>query len=292
MLVRHGWLIFGSATDREDFLTIVRALPQEVRKLWATALPSLLVAVARPPSRALSEVENGEELAEHWSRRIEVALLGGRKAEGLGLAKEDVTFREPISGVEVARIEFVREALLFREALALAESDIPRDIDRRRVWDERFRVLATATKTVTILDRYAVMALLDGRGDGLRWFLQRLDECGTTNVHLIAQVASARQVGAAEQALVSVKSDLATGGVKSLSVTLASNAGFRDEAHSRHVRLGPVSVLIDRGLSTFDERKCGQSTPCRPCSRSSALERERRVERRSLRGARRRVIWG
>jgi hypothetical protein len=105
----------------------------------------------------------------------------------LGVPEDDASFVEAASGIEVARVDLPRESQRFQTAIAVAGADIPRNTDRSNVWTERFEPLASVTKTVTILDRYAVIRLLEGNGQGLEWFMQRLDQSGPVNIHLIAQ---------------------------------------------------------------------------------------------------------
>lgn len=291
LLQSHGQLVFADADDRSTFLTAIRALPPSIRQLWTTALPAFLAASANPAiDRALAEVRTVPDLTAHWRARIEVAFFADIKARSLGLTPGDASFVEPTSKIEVTRIDLARESERFRRALNLVGADIPRNADRGDVWRERFEPLATAVKTVTILDRYAVDQLLRGQGQGLEWFLGRLDRSSQVHVHLIAQLDAPQRTAPACAALRALLGRLNAGGVQSLTVTFAPSAAFRDEAHSRHVRLGPLAVLIDRGLATFGGSRCSQSTPCIPGDRKSALEREQRVERQAWQHSRRLIL--
>lgn len=290
MLQRHGYVCFASDDDRAKFLEALAALPQAVRKLWTTALPELLHGTAAPPIPALANVTNAGVLNAHWSDRIQVAFVGNDRGLSLGVPLGEATTVEPTSGIEVTLFAAATESSRFQSADTVANSDVPRNAKRDDIWATRFSALAQLTKTVTLLDRYAVIRLLKGK-PGLEWLFARLDSCGPVNVHLLAQLENQGQIGRACKALVDIQSRLPDGGLQSLTVTFAPSAAFSAEAHCRHVRMGPVAVQLDRGVALFDDAVCGQSTPCSICDRIAALEREHRIEKRAWSGARRKRLW-
>jgi hypothetical protein len=292
----RGVLTFGNDGDEKAFFLIVASLPQAIRKLWDAALPTMVQAFADPRAGlTLAEVQDSTSLNTNWGGRVAIGVVSRAKAMQFGMHPDAVSFPDPVSNIEITRMDLVRESPRFREAHESSVADIPRGADRETIWAERFAPMAEAARSVAILDRYVVVDLLSNKrpyqGQGLVWFLEKLDAGPPVAVHLLAEASSRSQTGQACTALTRLRSALTTGGVRSLTVTLAETAAFRHAAHARHVRFGEFAILLDRGLATFEPASCSQSTPCKLCDPHAPREREQEVEMRAWENVRRRVLW-
>ena len=177
VLLQHC-VLCATRGEIEDLADGLRSVPQSVRKLWTTALSEALIRVLPSSILALSDVRTVEELTEHWRGLARIVYLALDKATAIGLALDEASFVDMLSDVEVARVDLPEEASRLREVVLQSREDIPRNTRRDVVWTERFALLASISPTVTIVDRYAIKNVLDGRSAGLRWFLGKLDESG------------------------------------------------------------------------------------------------------------------
>lgn len=296
LLSSYGLLVLAGAADREDLTAAVTSLPGPIRKLWTASLGHFATIQLPPPAPIpLSGVADTATLAGQWRDKIRVAFTTESKATSLGLPPTDPSFVDPGSEIEITRMDLPRDSMRIQQAEQLMRADVVPGTARETVWSDRFDELAHVVKSVTIADRYAVIDFFTNdrpdQGAGLRWFLDKLDLSTPVSVHLICQAPSRSSAGLWCSRLSKLQTQLTAGGLQSLTVTLAPHPVFRDEAHCRHVRLGNVAVLLDRGLAMFDQPQCTQSTPCSLGDRRGAQQREHRIEQGAFPKARRRTLW-
>jgi len=125
----------------------------------------------------------------------------------------------------------------------------------------------------------------------LGWFLEKIASESNAPVHLITCARGKSDAGRVAADLGRLGQRLPSGGVQTLSVTLAASRHFVQQSHPRHVRFGRVAIGLDRGLSMFDGSHCPHSMPCNLIDQATAREREERIEREAFSGFRRQVIW-
>lgn len=278
MLERHGVLLIPA--DKHLLAMRTKLSGTGLRELWAARWGALWKRRARPEAPdCLCRIGDGDGFAAGWGGRVDVALLSIARARVLGLPKDLAACKDPVTGVELARLDLFYAAEKLRQLREQAERHIVRGEHRETIWRERFLPLAENAFNITICDRYAGIRLCENpKAAGLRWFFEELNRCSTSSVHLIT---SAGGNGATPwpiaHAVRVMAEELAGGGVEHLTLTVVPDWIFSAASHDRHLRFDRVSLWIGRGLEIFEREEQGQDTSCQYLSKDVANEKEQNL---------------
>ncbi len=180
---------------------------------------------------------------------MDLVCLDETRAELLGLAESEVSFFTPPVGPEVVRFDSLDAARVSLEMVSISEQPIQRGRKVSDVWKERFRLLASVSKFVIVVDRYAGENLCK-KSDGLARFIRELDGAGKScqlAIFTASKDFSAAQIAKAIQSI-----NLARGGVREIEVNILDDRDMGVTAHDRFVRFDETVCEIGTGVEVFN----------------------------------------
>ncbi|MDY0061159.1 MAG: hypothetical protein RBU45_15230 [Myxococcota bacterium] len=262
-----GILVHQGATFGEsDISQAISALPIQLRKRWQV----LVTRLRRTPGPAhwpgLSSINRAADLGSLRSL-LDLALLEQARAESLGLPAEELSFR-PEDGAEIAPLVVADQATAVRSALHLAQAEIAAGTKVTALWDERFSRLAATSRTIVVVDSYAVQNLLCEGGhtrSGLHRLMVELDGCGgkprkltvysscKTTPNYAAQPSP--DADACRDALERVSVGLRRGGLHQVELYLLPEKDFSKIKHDRCLRFDKTICAIGTGLEVLTGRE-------------------------------------
>lgn len=182
-ILAHGELVHADADDRRglelNVASLMRRSP-DAGKAWELALEAARQTSAVPPiERSLDRLDDADTLQRDWKDRIEVGFIEPERAELIGCPPGNEVWREPRSGIELARCCAPWQTTALDRLRSLAEMPIiPPKSNRDEVADQRFAPLIKRARRVVVLDRFlginALKTVNGSRGE-LEWFLDTIN---------------------------------------------------------------------------------------------------------------------
>lgn len=254
------WARFGVLVCPEESSAVhrsVKDLPQELRKLWMTALKQARLRVD-PRVSVLDVALQATDLVP-LGDAAQVVLCGDSLAVGCGLTGDDV--RElPPSGIEAVRITSSDASARFRESEDLANRPIDEGKSPEVTWRERFEVLTRTSRTIVVIDRYAAQRAWNAKRCawemecGLVRLLRRVAATGgTPELFLYSQtpeIGDQSFLKFFDQAIQSVGAS-----APQTTVRLAGE-DFGSIAHGRSIRFDRLLCEVDLGLEVLEGAAC------------------------------------
>lgn len=263
----RGVLVFaGRDRDESSIVAKVNSLPQELRKLWKTALKKGRSIPGPEDWNGLERLECLDDLRP-LQNVVQLACLETvRYCSALNLEEtSDETCRclaDP--SIEVARFDCADRAQSFIQSEAISSAGIPIGESLASLWATRFAKLAAVSQHGIIVDRYALQG-----GDnisGLERFLIELNRCSrSTSVTLYAGCQIEKPDGTMETPndlttkVRQIVPKLGQGGIRSIDVSLVPNKNFTRDSHGRYVRFDSSVIEIDLGISLFFADDAGRT---------------------------------
>ena len=140
------------------------------------------------------------------------------------------------------------------------ECEIPQGARRDEIWDSHFDLIARAYKRISVVDRYASKAFMEGR-EGLRWFLEQLSTTGRTYFTLYTMWLGEVHPDTLTARLRSVV-DTLSGDLADVRVHLVDKDRFGRVCHHRFIRFGDRACLQpDNGLELFNDQILSATMP-------------------------------
>jgi len=257
-LQQYGVMVKGDGYPQGDLMAKIADLPQTTRLLWQEALENI---------RQLNGPQSSVDVLEAYSStelnavRGEVHLLctNPLQAEALGVPEGEVSHFHQMSEVEVARIDGVGVSKIVKTSEALTKAPVAVGTTADDLWQQRFQLLASVSRTVVIVDGYAAGRHYKHQNTSeLMNFLLHLDRDGrNVVVKIIASFSSDKrnyQIPTREQiieGLQNASGRMARGGVREIQVCLLENGEFVETIHDRWIRFDQVEISLGSGLEPF-----------------------------------------
>lgn len=267
-----------------DVHAAVKALPQELRKLWMTALKSPRVRV----DHRLGSLGSASELAEimSLSGATQVVFCGDALAACCGLVSTEQVELDP-SGFEAVRIAAADASARFRASEELANRPVDEGANPAKTWTDRFEPLARCARTVVVIDRFAASRRLND-SCGIARLLRGL--AATGRVHELIFYSETPEIGAdAFFAFVDGQLTALGAGAPRTTVRLAPPDAFGPIAHGRSLRFDRLICEVDLGLEVIEGAACYRLSSF---SMKPLTDEHRRLEERLRAVARRERKWG
>jgi hypothetical protein len=283
-LTAHAVVVFASKDEESRLLREINSLPPALRERWAAALPRVRRQFCAIPI-PIEDVTCIEDLRRSYTHAVTLVGCERTRSLVLGLQEDDTSLLDPASGIELSQLFLLSLSGQIAFLQQLTEQDIPADARRDVVWSQRFEPLAMTSRTVTIVDRYAIHDLDRGAGSGLQWFIRSL---ASTTVESIELMCGDKDLDLDNAVLIvrtALRSLPAMSSINQIKVTIADDRAFYS-AHGRYIRFdsGPV-LMIEPGFGVFKRLTVGQSFPCPFVSGEGQLDRERRIRAQRRRDA-------
>jgi hypothetical protein len=260
-----GVLVFSGGTFRGSELDrAIGVLPCDLRILWRTWIKRHRHRMIAGPNwwEGLSRFQS---LGEFEGLRDVLDLVcvdadsARRCGVPLGGASQNFTDR----GIEIALFEKADESLAFTQAKNRSRKRfVSEGDDIHQVWNECYGGLAQISRNICIVDRYALIELVEQGGKvepyaGLEWFLRLLDmysvgctviiisciEKKTNTKDLLSPEDISNSMGALARGL--------TRGVYELRLALLDRDDARNFEHYRHIRFNDSVLNFDKGVGAF-----------------------------------------
>jgi hypothetical protein len=259
-LIRHwhdfGILVHEGADCHGKRLSeAIGELPQELRKMWKAALAHNRRAPAGKKWRSPATIDSPKDL-KSLNGQVDLVCFHETRAELLGMPEDTLSWQPDGRELRICRLEDIDQSDDFLTARRLSNEIIEAEYSVEALWEERFEMLASVCRHVTVVDRYAVQnhILFEERGEpsGLRKLLSELDESETE--HSVT-VYSAIQQECSEKYMVHVMRDLAAeldeGGLSELSLYVTDNQTFGGIVHHRYLRFNGAVCILDTGIQVL-----------------------------------------
>jgi hypothetical protein len=261
------WLNYGTLVTDPDFDTRLRReiknLSQDIRKRWQRALTEQnryrIQEVPRICDWPLWEANTGEDV-QSMDEEVKTVFVDQSKKNMLRHAwihpTEICSFQAPSLSSSLNEVQ-----RLDNEGI----SPMPREV----LWSHYFEPLASQSRNVVLVDRYAIHRWLDFVPEretdirhGLDFLIRKISELpNPTTVKVIGAAITVtgedwnglRDLQARRFELVKQKMErYSLGNIRKLIFILLPNNVFRDEAHFRFMRFDKLFISTDKGASTFD----------------------------------------
>lgn len=281
LLMAHGILVHADASDRESFIAAIKELGKrapDAGKHWEAVVTDGRWCTAREP--APEPVDTMEKLTAfrmQWGRLLDIAFMEQTRAELFGCPSDEMAWREPETGVEIARLGANWHTQTFDQLRRLADRHtIGPGTDRDTLAKERFQPLFIRSKRFTIVDQWlgrgvaqhhfgdrGASAWLNEGPHELEWLLRLVDQhADGATVSVLTTYDDGRDAGSVtREDVVAAFADVwkrtpLTGGLDRLQLFVGPRqAGFGKARqrfpHDRHIRF---DVGVGFGLSAGFDR--------------------------------------
>ncbi|MBY0287277.1 MAG: hypothetical protein K2X52_09015 [Mycobacteriaceae bacterium] len=210
---------------------------------------------------SISSIDSVASLRRIWNNHVELAVLGQRAAELIGVPEDEGVTTDLGSNIEIARMFGVPLAKTFTSLQELADTAVvPQGGSRDAFWTTVLSPIAAMSTAVTVLDSY-LFGELWWRGvssrvahpEHLIWLLEKLDETmrPRSEVELIASIDPSRRNAHTLEATAELIRDFwrrrPPGRIARVRLVGSSNS--RDFPHDRHIRFNTgIAITFDAGL--------------------------------------------
>lgn len=261
----HGVFVHSHENLRDStFVKSIESLPQELKKLWKTALlhnkrrATSCGWTGHFPSSSISELA---AVADEFSL---VLLDSVRSIAICGLAEVDSSKVEvSLNNMEICRFHAASDSSNFRTAETISSKPLSPGDACAKEWSLRYSLLLRACDNVVVVDRYILANHIYRRGEkeasGLdRLLLDCISRPSSRQVSL--KIFTALQSDAATPStadLVLVQDFLADlkryvgGGIRAIDCSIVLDRTFAIHAHARYFRADYRICGIDSGLDAF-----------------------------------------
>ncbi|MCA9520319.1 MAG: hypothetical protein KC609_05080 [Myxococcales bacterium] len=281
---RYGVLVlFGPSLEESAVFSALTDLPQALRKRWQELLKRGRRRVASPRNGDPSRVESLAELAP-LARGVELFCFDEVRAHVLGVPEDAFSIALDDGAVEICRFDCADQAEAFRRAERLGEREIEAQSLVANVWSERFAPLLEHSRTLTVVDRYALKGLVD-RPDGQSGLRRLLTEIDAGDRARQLTLFSASQVDYSHSALLGAIDDRVKacrrGGLREVKLYLSDDRSFGRIAHYRYLRFDQTLCQLDVGLDVLAGREVYRTCTFRLTSLSDVVRSEETALRES-----------
>lgn len=262
------WLNYGClAICQEHKINIKEAvhdIPPKYLQKWVAALTSPIykktkVSINKP---ILSSLKNISEFRdEYYPHKITTGIIVS-EYEALFEEKNIIIDN---TNLEIVTPENINESLNFKNSILVSQLDIKKDEVYSDVWNKRFLTLAEQTSTITIIDRYMALNIINDINKGLKTSLEKFIEslsacdknysinvysaCDFANDNLNSSELSNYINNTLKKRPYFKKSNF------EIKFALCKDHKFRDEAHDRMISFDNHVVQIGKGMDIFRDKK-------------------------------------
>ena len=252
-----GCLVLAGPSEAESRLQLaIKAAPIQIRKRWQLALTQLrrncCVSDFDPQSN-----EAGSDWLTALADRVQIVSLEATRAFCWGLPEDQYSLARE-QAAEICRFGHESESIGFKRARALAQTPIEKGTTWGQVWSERIEPLACESKTLVVIDRYALKSLVEHHGSGvsgLERLIQQLSclkKGKARTLHLMTGMPKEWQHEDLAKSLQKVRdcrSGLLGMTLREVQINVRSDSVFRDLSHCRYIRFDDHQLLqLDTGL--------------------------------------------
>ncbi len=274
ILARHGVVLLDSSVT--DSVALIHMMPNNIGKLWEIYQSNLFFEPSNTPVPCISSIQCISDIDKHWGTRTDVCVVETTRAFEFGVKSGSASSMSP-QGVEIVRFDLVDESSIIQRLDALSTATTTKGTTRDKLWEDRFKPIIKRAKRVTICDRFAGVQLAEfynpqsnrggGSESGLRWFLNRVDQCPKTIVEVITGVKpysdnANHRLDSIACAFKRLRGEM-NGGISTLMLTLIPDRFFSDNAHDRHIRIDESRIFtLGDGTAIFSTKNISQSYEC------------------------------
>lgn len=253
-------MVFPDDAAASEFLRLLRdpqaSLPPGVAKRWETLLIDFRKGSrmwpARPPlAPRLRQAPEFAALGQSWGGSVDVVVVDESTGSILGVPEDHGWLVDERSGLEVAYPDAIHACdHISRIGQFESEGNLPVGASREVFWDEVIMPIWRSSKRATLVDRYLLKGLWNGRGDHVEWLLGRMaDTLGPRgSVTLITEAKEAWQLDP-ELVLDRLAPVCFGGRIERLQIQLVpSRGGGSHLPHDRHIRFDTSAVILHAGF--------------------------------------------
>lgn len=256
---KFGCLVLTGTSEEESRLKLAMdEAPQPIRKRWQVAWRAKL---RRRCCVSDFDPESSEEACSEWLAalydQVQIVSLEETRALCWGLPEDKYSLARE-QAAEICRFGHESESLGFKRARTLAHRPIEKGSTWSQVWLERLEPFALESKTITLVDRYALKSLVEHRGSGIsgleRLILQLsgLRKGNARNLNLMTGMPKGWEHKNLEDSLQRIRecrSVLKGKALREVNVFVCEDYDFRDLSHYRYIRFDDHQLLqLDTGL--------------------------------------------
>lgn len=276
-------VLFGSRLEETRFFSALGELPQALRKRWQEALKHGRRRLSSATGIEPSQIDCVEQLGP-LARSAELFCFDEVRAHVLGVPEDAFSLALDGGGGEIVRFDCADQADSFRRAAELAEAEIEAGSQVTTVWNERLGPLLEHARTLTVVDRYALKALID-RPDGQSGLRRLLTEIDAGDRARQLTLFSASQVEYGHTTLLAALDDRVKacrrGGLRELKLYLCDDRSFGRIAHYRYLRFDQALCQLDVGLDVLAGKEVYRTCTFRLTNLSSVVRSEEAALRES-----------
>jgi hypothetical protein len=282
------WVI-ASREHWDELQLMLAEVPQAARSMWAVALEE---AFAEAAPLGTGAPDAGRRPAPMLEQLFAAgAMVVGTSSDELPSdARADAgCYVDAATGRELVRLDCLGASERLGTVETLQRLDVQKGTPRNAVWRERLEPLASVSRAVVLVDRWAGKSLLrDAKDSGATWLLQHLGRLPRTlaRLELITSVEDAAEQSRLTARLREVV-EVSQPAVR-VQLTMPAASRFQSDAHARHLRFTARgtsnrswAVLLDHGVQPLDKLKAEQTWPCVLGDSAGAKAREESLRRNS-----------
>lgn len=248
----HNDISFGNS----EIADVLAKLPQQARSLWKKVLKYAWLRSAPAGWPGIVGLEDHPDSISSLAGEVDLVCLEETR---LALVQPEICVTCP--KLELQELADIDTSRAFELSHSLAE----KRTDGMRVndfWTERFSLPASLTKSVTIVDRFA---LADGEGiNGLESFMVKLDGQGRkVNVIIYSSYGDEKlrlSEKDAQDRVVHIRQRMARGGVGDITLYLTDSYKFGKVEHDRFLKFDHIIYELGSGMAVFNGSHAKQST--------------------------------
>ena len=190
-----------------------------------------------------------------FSDEFEVAVFGEARADTLGIPGGESKFWGRVEGIRLCDIDASEK---FSDSESLSDTSIGVGESVEDIWSERFQRLATFSREVSIVDRYAAR---ENNFRGIRRLLDFLDQdARSCCVTIYSSPNRGRSAKYFERQMRAAATELSGNGIEAICVSLFRDSDFRNYSHDRHVRFDSNVISVGVGTSVFNSPRVRNAT--------------------------------
>lgn len=256
----RSWRHFGCLIDNnlntKLVMSAIKNVPPKYYQDWLMALDSYKKCKVNFETLLISDFDNFNTSKNTlFLKGINTALIPYGYLELFGKTVCNETNFELITPINI------NESVNFIKSEKYAAQDIKSTEDLEEIWDTRFQGLALYTKTITIIDRFAVKNIIEdyklNRKTSIELFIDKLPKDGrkySINLYSACDIGGSTNLTELKTYLTDIlgKKTYYLIGVQDFRISLCKNSFFGQEAHDRMLKFDDHHVIqIGNGLDIF-----------------------------------------